>query len=85
MNACPAVEEAACDRALLGVLLALHPIQLTLAELGRELGGPAAEIEDSVRRLAAGGLVHRHGEFVIPTRAADLSRRAVRAARLIRR
>ena len=41
-----------------------------LAELVRELGGPPAEIEDAVRRLVAGGLVHRHGEFLFPTRAA---------------
>ena len=34
------------------------------------MGEPAAPIEDAVRRLTAGGLVHRHGEFLFPTRAA---------------
>src|SRR5258708_7836538 len=64
------IREAELDGTLLGVLLVLHPVKLTVAELARELGGPAPEIEDGVKRLVAGGLVHRHGEFLFPTRAA---------------
>ena len=30
----------------------------------------APQVEDAVRRLVAAGLVHRHGEFLFPTRAA---------------
>lgn len=65
----PATREAKADAALVDALLALYPAQLTLAELARELAGPAAETEDAARRLVAGGLVHRHGEFLFPTRA----------------
>jgi hypothetical protein len=63
---------------VLEVLLALHPAQLTVEELVRELeaeeapagwdGRPA--VEEAVRDLIAAGLLLRHGPFVVPTRAA---------------
>jgi hypothetical protein len=57
-------------------LLDLHPTQLTLTELVREIGGNRGgfaerdAIERAVRELAAVGLLHRGDEFVTPTRAA---------------
>jgi hypothetical protein len=41
----------------------------TLDELARELGSQA-NADDAVGRLAGTGLVHRFGEFIIPTRSA---------------
>lgn len=72
----PAAEDAATESAVLQQLLALHPAQVTVAELIREIGGesPAfAErdaIERAVRDLIRAGLLHAHGDFVVPTRAA---------------
>ena len=68
-------EDEAVESAVLHQLLDLHPAQLTLEELKREMGGGRefAErdaLERAVRDLAAVGLVHRGAEFVIPTRAA---------------
>jgi hypothetical protein len=66
------------ETVVLEVLLALHPAQLTVEELLRELeaeeapvgrGGRAA-VEEAVRDLIAAGLLLRHGPFVVPTRAA---------------
>ena len=53
----------------------LHPAQLTLDELVRELTdtpehfGSRDRIAVAVRQLARTGLLHRHGKFVLPTRA----------------
>jgi hypothetical protein len=53
----------------------LHPAQLTLDELVRELTDTPADftscdrIEIAVQQLARAGLLHRHGLFVLPTRA----------------
>ena len=62
---------------ILEVLLALHPAQLTIEELVRELeqerlSGQAARaaVEEGVRDLIAADLLRRHGPFVVPTRAA---------------
>jgi predicted transcriptional regulator len=68
-------EDEAVESAVLRQLLDLHPAQLTLEELRREMGGDRefAErdaVERAVRDLAAVGLVHRGAEFVTPTRAA---------------
>ena len=57
-------------------MLDLHPTQLTLAELVREVGGERPSfaerdaIERAVRDLGGAGLLHRHDDFVLPTRAA---------------
>ncbi len=72
----PLAEDTATEAAVLGQLLELHPIQLTFAELVREMcGGPTDfartdAVERAVRQLGAAGLVHRHGDVVLPSRAA---------------
>ncbi len=68
-------EDEGVESAVLRQLLDLHPTQLTIAELKRELGSDNefAErdaVERAVRELAAVGLLHQKEEFVIPTRAA---------------
>jgi hypothetical protein len=70
-------EDAKIEAAVLRQLLALHPVQLTLDELVRELGGEEEDgfalrdaVERAVRELGAAGLVHRSGEVVLPSRAA---------------
>ncbi|HEV7614971.1 MAG TPA: hypothetical protein VGO36_01925 [Solirubrobacterales bacterium] len=66
----------ATESAVLQQLLALHPAQVTAAELVREVGGESpgfAErdaIERAVRDLGGAGLLHTREGFVIPTRAA---------------
>jgi integrase len=73
------------DRArVLREVLDLYPETLTLEELVRELTIDSVEFEErdrvqrAVRDLIAGGLIHRVGNLVLPTRAAvnfqDLSR-----------
>ncbi len=69
-------EDATIQSAVLALLLDQHPTQLTLAELVREVAEDPANfaqrdaISRAVRGLAGAGLLHCHGEFVIPTRAA---------------
>jgi hypothetical protein len=64
------------ESAVLTVLLELHPIQLTVEELVREVAGEEAgfaerdAIERAVRDLAGAGLLHRVEERAFPTRAA---------------
>lgn len=59
---------------LLNVLL--HPVQVTEAELVHEMSetpedfGERDRIDRAVRDLVSVGLLHRHGPFVLPTRAA---------------
>ena len=76
-------EDTATESAVLQHLLSIHPAQLTVAELVRELAGPEAEfaqrdaIERAARDLVAVGLLHRNGDLLTPTRA------ALRAAELL--
>jgi hypothetical protein len=69
-------EDTAIEVAVLRQLLALHPIQLTLGELVREIAGEAAgfaekdAVERAVRQLSATGLAHRSGDVVRPSRPA---------------
>lgn len=71
-----AAEDDATEVAVLQHVLSLHPTQVTLAELIRELSGGAAgfrerdAIERAVRDLVATGLLHHREGFVLPTRAA---------------
>jgi len=75
-NLTPASADAAIESAVLQRLLDLHPIQLTAAELVREVGGPSPSfserdaIERAIRDLTGAGLLHDRDSFVIPTRAA---------------
>jgi hypothetical protein len=72
----PAAEDAATESAVLQQVLNFHPVQVTLAELVREVGGESAgfaerdAIERAVRDLSGAGLLHSHEAFVLPTRAA---------------
>lgn len=72
----PAAEDQAIEAAVLRQLLALYPVQLTLKELTRDLTGEDGDfaskdaVARAVRELTAAGLVHRHGEVVLPSRAA---------------
>jgi hypothetical protein len=69
-------EDAAVESAVLQHVLALHPTQVTLAELVREVGETPGDFADrdaidrAVRDLVGSGLLHRHDSFVLPTRAA---------------
>jgi hypothetical protein len=66
-------EDLGLQSAVLLHLLVSHPIQLTEAELiaalnqGRQDFGERDDIERAVRQLAAVGLLHRHGDFVLPS------------------
>jgi hypothetical protein len=72
----PAKGDAATESAVLQKLLDLHPVQVTAAELVREIGGESPDfaerdaIERAVRDLTGAGLLHRHDAFLLPTRAA---------------
>ena len=72
----PGAEDATIEAAVLRQLLALHPIQLKLDELVREIVGEAADfvqtdaVERAIRQLTATGLAHRNGDIVCPSRAA---------------
>jgi hypothetical protein len=72
----PIEEDETIEAAVLRQLLALHPVQLTLAELVREVAGEPEDfaardaVERAVRDLAAAGLAHRSGDLVLPSRAA---------------
>jgi hypothetical protein len=72
----PSAQDTAVEAAVLRQLLALHPIQLTVGELAREIGGETPDfaqtdsVERAVHELTAAGLAHRNGEVVIPSRAA---------------
>ena len=72
----PAAEDAATESAVLQQVLELHPVQVTVAELVREIGGESPDfarrdaIERAIRDLSGAGLLHVHDPFVIPTRAA---------------
>lgn len=69
-------DDAAVEAAVLRELLVLHPSQMTLAELLRDLTVDPASfaerdaVERAVHELARAGLLHRNGEFVVPSRAA---------------
>ena len=69
-------EDAAVEATVLRQLLLHHPAHLTVEELIVDVAAdPEAfaerdAIERAVRDLARAGLVHRNGEFAIPSRAA---------------
>lgn len=69
-------DDAATESAVLQHVLALHPAQVTVAELTREVGDDPGEfarrdaIERAVRDLAGAGLLHNRDNLVLPTRAA---------------
>lgn len=72
----PVAEDRAIEAAVLRQLLALYPVQLTLQEVTREITGEDEDfaskdaVARAVRELTAAGLVHHHGEVILPSRAA---------------
>jgi predicted transcriptional regulator len=72
----PGEQDSAIEAAVLRQLLALHPVQLTLGDLLREIAGKPRDfaskdgVERAVRDLIAAGLVNRSGDVVLPSRAA---------------
>ena len=72
----PAADDMKIEAAVLQQLLALHPDQLSFAELVREISGGSADfaatdpVDRAVRELAAAGLVRHDDGAVRPTRAA---------------
>jgi hypothetical protein len=72
----PAREDAATESAILHHLLAIHPVQITLEELVREIDERPQDfarrdaIERAVRELTGIGLLHRQDSFVVPSHAA---------------
>ena len=64
------------EATVLRQLLLLHPAQVTLEELITDVAADPDEfaerdaIERAVRDLARVGLLHRNGEFAVPSRAA---------------
>jgi hypothetical protein len=70
----PEDADAFAQQAVMALVLTEHPAQLTSAEVEREIaqGGDFADrdaVQRAVRDLAGVGLLHRHGDFVLPTRA----------------
>jgi hypothetical protein len=74
-------DDATIEAAVLRQLLALYPVQVTVAEMVRELAGEEAgeggvdfalsdAVARAVRELGAVGLLHRNGELLLPSRAA---------------
>lgn len=72
----PSSEDLNCQRDVLMAVLEVHPSHLTEAELVREYAEQPDDFRSrdafgrAIRDLAGAGLVHRSGEFVLPTRAA---------------
>lgn len=72
----PIAQDTAIESVVLRQLLALHPIQLSVGDLSREISGETSDfaqadaIERAIRELAAAGLVHHMDSLVIPSRAA---------------
>jgi hypothetical protein len=68
----PADDDRRWQQAALGALLDAYPAALHVDELARELdvAASADPLDRAVRDLAGAGLLHRHGPFVLPTRAA---------------
>jgi hypothetical protein len=72
----PSEADAVVEAAVLQQLLFLHPVQLSLEELLRELAGGEEDFDErdaaerAVRGLTAAGLLHRSGELLAPSRAA---------------
>ena len=69
-------DEEQAEQAVLALLLEVHPAQLSIDEVVRELTdrpdefAPRDRVNNALRDLAAAGLVHRHGAFVFASRAA---------------
>jgi hypothetical protein len=71
-----AAEDAKAERTVLAFIIDEHPTQLTIPEVARALYADPGDfesddaVERAIRELVGGGLLHCHGRFVLPTRAA---------------
>lgn len=71
-----AQEEIRTENAVLSLLIDEHPVRLTLDEIALVLHGeprltdPEDAAEQAAYRLYSFGLIHRDGNFLLPTRAA---------------
>lgn len=65
-------QDNAIDEAIMGLLLIDAHGPLSDGEVAREIGDEIAA-EDSLSRLARGGLIHRLDGFVFATRSAALA------------
>lgn len=71
----PEDADAQTEAAVMLLILTEHPINLTVGDIERELApqGEFAErdaVARAIRELAGVGLLNRHGELVLPSRAA---------------
>jgi len=72
----PHEEDDRDQEGIMALVIAEHPIQLTLSELARQMVGVEAafgesdRIERGVRELVGTGLLHRCGDTIRPSRAA---------------
>jgi hypothetical protein len=62
-------EDAATQRAVLGLVLAEHPAVLAASEIEREVGSGDPTFR-ALRDLIGVGLLRREGALILPTRAA---------------
>ncbi len=75
-NRDPIADDAEVEATVLRQLLLLHPTQITVEELTRDIAPEPQDfaahdaIERAVRDLGRAGLLHRNAGFAIPTRAA---------------
>jgi hypothetical protein len=71
-----AAEDGEVERVVLAVIVGEHPALLTIPEVALALcahpGDFASDdtVERAIRELVGCGLLHCHGPFVLPTRAA---------------
>ncbi len=69
-------QDAEDQRVVLSFILGEHPAQLTIPEIAQALYAHPGDfksddaVERAIRDLVGGGLLHCHGRFVLPTRAA---------------
>jgi superfamily II helicase len=59
-------EDEKTQRAILALVLAVHPLYRTMPELSREIGSKEA-VERAVRKLSDYGLVRLHGSTLLLT------------------
>ncbi len=64
-------EQPFLEPGILDLLLTRHPAQVHLDELVRSSPEDRVLVKACRVNLVADGLVHGHGDFVVPTRAAD--------------
>ncbi len=82
MHRCPADPDSPMEQDrrsqgdVLAVLLDEHPVRMSLDELilvmhaDPDRENPGTATKDAIRELVSGGLVHREGRFLSPTRTA---------------